>query len=39
VDRYAVLKWKNALAPEVLSAGERRLLHSLDRLRPWRKNR
>jgi RIO-like serine/threonine protein kinase len=39
VDRYAVLKWKNTLAPEVLSAGERRLLHSLDRLRPWRKNR
>jgi RIO-like serine/threonine protein kinase len=39
VDRYAVLKWKHVLAPEVLSAGEGRLLRSLDRLRPWRKNR
>jgi len=38
VDRYAVLKWKNALAPEVLTADERRLLQRLDRLRPWRKN-
>lgn len=38
VDRYAVLKWKNALAPEVLSTSERRLLRGLDRLRPWRKN-
>ena len=38
VDRYAVLKWKNVLAPEVLTAGEQRLLRSMDRLRPWRKN-
>jgi len=38
VDRYAVLKWKHILAPDCLSAGEQRLLTTLDRLRPWRWN-